>query len=110
MKEETEMTNTKNTETITKKKQKSIIKGYMDLEKSKKRNLNKARNNIMKRNKFNILGKAKQHLRECEVRNCQKKGGRGIINHVRMLTMWKRKMNNRWYTILWNMYYQKNSA
>ena len=78
-----------------KEEAKEYHKGYMDLEKSKKRNLNKARNNIMKRNKFNILGKTKQHLRECEVRNCQNKGGRGIINHVRMLTMWKRKMNNR---------------
>ena len=55
-----------------KEEAKEYHKGYMDLEKSKKRNLNKARNNIMKRNKFNILGKAKQHLRECEVRNCPK--------------------------------------
>ena len=45
-----EYRNRKNTETIIKKKQKSIMnhKGYRDLEKSKKWNLNKARKNIMK--------------------------------------------------------------
>ena len=49
MKEQKEMTNTKNTETIINKEEaKEYHKGYRDLGKSKKRNLNKARNNIMK--------------------------------------------------------------
>ena len=75
MKEQKEMTNTKNTETIKKKKQKSIIKDIGTWRKAKKRNLNKARNNMMKRTNSNIHAQANQQLRESEICNCQNKGG-----------------------------------
>ena len=45
---------------------------HKDIEKRKKRNSNKVRNNIIK---FNILAQAKQQLRECEISDCQVKGG-----------------------------------
>ena len=54
---------------------KEYHKAYRDLEKSKKRNLNKASGNFVKGTNFTYLLKAKQQLRECEVRNCQNKGG-----------------------------------
>ena len=60
-----------------KEEAKEYHKGFRDLEKSKKQNLNKARKNI--RDKFNILAKAKQQLRECEIRSCQNKGGESQI-------------------------------
>ena len=48
MKEQKEMTNTKNTEDNHKEEAKEYHKGYRGLEQSKQRHLNKARQNIMK--------------------------------------------------------------
>ena len=62
MKEQKEMTNTKNTETIIKKKQKSIIKDIGILRKATKRNLNKARKNIMKVTNLTYLLKQNSNL------------------------------------------------
>ena len=73
-----------------KEEAKEYHKGYRDLEKSKKTELKQSKKQYCERDKFNILAKAKQQLRECEVRNCQNKGGEFIqqgIKHVRMLTM-----------------------
>ena len=64
-------TKTKNTETII-KKQNDIIK---DIEKRKPIELKQSKEERCGREKFNILAKAKQQLIQCEICNCQIKGG-----------------------------------
>ena len=54
-----------------KEEAKEYHKGNRSLEKSKKE--------YYERDKFNILAKTKQQLRECEIRNCQNKGGESFL-------------------------------
>ena len=70
---------------------KGYHKGYKDLEKSKKWNLNKARKKYYERDKFNILAKAKQQLRKCEICNCQNKGGE---SHITRHNKTRKNINN----------------
>ena len=63
-----------------KEEAKEYHKGYRDSEKSKKRNLNKARNNILKGTNLTYL-LSKTATEECEVRNCQKGGESHITRH-----------------------------
>ena len=43
------------------------------------------------RDKFNILAKAKQQLRECEICNCQNKGGE---SHITRHNKTRKNINN----------------
>ena len=45
------------------------------LREKRKTELKQSKKEYYERDKFNILAKAKQQLRECEVCNCQNKGG-----------------------------------
>ena len=64
-----------------KEEAKEYHKGNRDLENSKKRNLKQSKKENYERDKFNILAK------ECEICNCQNKGGESHITrhnkHVR---------------------------
>ena len=44
-----------------------------------KTELKQSKKEYYERDKFNILAKAKQQLRECEIHNCQNKGGESHI-------------------------------
>ena len=65
-------------------------KAHRALEKRKTK-LQQSKKEYYERDKFNILAKAKQQLRECEIRKCQNKGGE---SHLTRHKKTHRNINN----------------
>ena len=65
--------------------------GEPDLREKQKTELKQSKKEYYERDKFNILAKAKQQLRECEICNCQNKGGE---SHITRYNKTRKNINN----------------